>query len=96
MIADIGIGLAAGLVAGAVFFAGLHWTVSRLATARRPLLLTVASFMVRGAVVAGLLVAVSDGVLARVLAGLAGILAVRTVMVALVRRHLEVEESSWT
>lgn len=97
MIADIAIGFCAGLVAGAVFFGGLRWTLSRLPTTRRPLLLTVASFLVRTAVVAGVLVAVSDGVLARILAGLVGILAVRTAMVALVRRDLEAaEESSWT
>ncbi|MGD2042757.1 MAG: ATP synthase subunit I [Acidimicrobiia bacterium] len=96
MIADIGIGLAVGLIAGVVFFGGLRWTLDRLATARRPLLLTVASFMLRGVAVAGLLVLVSEGVLARVLAGLAGILVVRTVMVARVRREFEAEESSWT
>jgi F1F0 ATPase subunit 2 len=96
MIADIGIGLVTGLVAGVIFFGGLRWTLARLATTRHPLLLTVASFVVRGAVVAGLLVVVSQGVLARVLAGLVGILAARTAMVALVRRELEAEESSWT
>lgn len=96
MIADIGIGLAAGSVAGLVFFGGLSWTLSRLGTTRHPLLLTVASFVVRSAIVAGLLVIVSDGVLARILAGLAGIIAVRTAMVARVRRDLDASEgSSW-
>jgi F1F0 ATPase subunit 2 len=96
MIADIGIGLAAGLVAGVIFFGGLRWTLNRLATTHHPLLLTVSSFIVRGVVVAGLLVVVSDGVLARVLAGLVGILVARTAIVALVRQDLEAEESSWT
>ncbi len=94
---DVLIGLILGAVAGAVFFGGLRWTVSRLPTAGRPLLLTSASFLVRTAVVVALLVTVGDGRLLRLLGGLGGILAARTVMVAVVRRRLaEVEESSWT
>lgn len=97
MILDVGIGLGAGLIAGLVFFGGLRWTLSRLESTRHPLLLTVTSFVVRGAVVAGALVALADGRLTRVLAGLVGIMAVRTVMVSLVRRNLDTaEESSWT
>lgn len=44
--------IAVGLIAGTVFFGGLWWTVRRLPTARRPLVLYFGSLAVRAAVVA--------------------------------------------
>ena len=97
MIVDITIGLVAGLAAGLVFFGGLRWTLDRLATVRRPVLLAVVSVVARTAMVAGALVAVAGGSITRVLAGLAGLILVRTAMVARVRRELETAEvSRWT
>lgn len=94
---DVLIGLLLGVAAGVVFFGGLRWTVSRLPTARRPLLLTSASFLVRTAAVVVLLVTLGDGQWLRILSGLGGILAARTAMVAVVRRRLAgAEETSWT
>lgn len=94
---DLLIGLLLGAIAGVTFFGGLRWTVSRLPTAGRPLLLTSASFLVRTGVVVVLLVTLGDGRLLRLLGALGGILAARTVMVAVVRRRLaDVEEASWT
>jgi F1F0 ATPase subunit 2 len=99
MMLDLLIGFAGGLVAGIVFFAGLQRTVARLATTRRPLLVATSSFVSRSALVAVILVASSSGRLSRVVAALIGILAVRTVMVARVRRTLQrpaAGEASWT
>lgn len=97
MILDVTLGALVGLVAGLVFFGGLRWTVSRLDTARRPAVLVISSLLMRVAVVAGALVVFSDGRLARVLAGLGGLLVVRTVMVSATRRELAaMEATSWT
>jgi F1F0 ATPase subunit 2 len=94
---DVMVGVIVGAVAGLVFFGGLRWTVSRLETARRPVVLVTSSLLIRVAVVAGALVLFSDGRLARVLAGLGGLLVVRTVMVAATRRELAtMEATSWT
>ena len=85
------------IVAGLVFFGGLRWTLSRVETARRPVVLVISSLLIRMAVVAGALVVFSDGRLARVLAGLGGLLAVRTVLVSATRRELAtMEATSWT
>ncbi len=97
MIGDIAVGALVGLVAGLVFFGGLRWTVSRLDTARRPAVLVVSSLLVRVAVVAGAFVVFSGGSLTRVLAGLGGLLVVRTLMVSAARRELAaMEVASWT
>lgn len=96
MIGDLALGLTVGVVAGGVFFGGLRWTLSRMATAKRVLLLMVSSFLLRSAAVVGLLVVVADSRLARILGALVGILAVRTILVARTRGGLDVrEESSW-
>jgi len=98
VILDLALGLVAGIAAGAVFFGGLRWTLDRLAASRRPLGLAAASFAVRSAAVAGLLVVVSGGSASRVLAGLAGLLVVRTVLVGRARRSLADagrEEAPW-
>jgi F1F0 ATPase subunit 2 len=97
VIGDIAMGALVGLVAGLVFFGGLRWTVSRLDTARRPAVLVVSSLLVRVAVVAGAFVVFSGGSLTRVLAGLGGLLVVRTLMVSVARRELAaMEVTSWT
>lgn len=97
MILDIGVGATVGVLCGVVFFAGLRWTISRLATARRPAALVITSLLIRVAVVAGALVVFSDGRLTRVLAGLAGLLVVRTAMVSVTRRELAAMEApTWT
>ncbi len=97
MIADVVLGALVGLICGVVFFGGLRWTVARLDTTRRPVALVVSSLVLRVMLVAGALVVISDGRLARVLAGLAGLLVIRTAMVAVARRELsEMEVTSWT
>lgn len=97
MIFDLALGTVVGLTCGAVFFGGLRWTLSQLETARRPAVLVFSSFVIRGVVVAGALVAFSGGRLARILAGLVGLLVVRTAMVAVARRELTaMEVTSWT
>jgi len=97
VIGDVVVGMAVGLCAGVAFFGGLRLTLSRLPAVEHPVILTMASFFVRSAVVVGLLVAVADGRAGRVLAGLVGILAARAALVWLARRGLNVsEESSWT
>lgn len=96
MIGDLALGLMVGVVAGGVFFGGLRWTLSRMVTAKHVLLLVGSSFLLRSAVVVGLLVVVADGRLAGMLGALVGILAVRTILVARTRADLDVpEESSW-
>ncbi|MEX1279779.1 MAG: ATP synthase subunit I [Acidimicrobiia bacterium] len=96
MIADLLIGLGAGILAGIVFFGGLRWTVERLPLVRRPGLLISASFLIRTVVLAGVLVLASQGDLVRVVAGLVGVIAARTAIVALVRRGDREETTRWT
>jgi F1F0 ATPase subunit 2 len=97
MMLDIGMGLFAGMVAGAAFFGGLRWTVSKIPTVRYPALLAAASLLVRGAGLALVLVLVADGRFARVLGGLAGVLAARSVLVSLTRSRIRTPgESTWT
>jgi F1F0 ATPase subunit 2 len=68
-----------------------------LETARRPVVLVISSLLIRVAVVAAALVVFSEGRLVRVLAGLGGLLVVRTVMVSATRRELAtMEATSWT
>ncbi len=93
---DLAIGLAAGIVGGVGFFGGLWWTVRRLPDARRPVLLATASFLLRGLLLASLLVLVAGGEPVRVVAGLVGVLAVRTVMVRRTRAASTEEGSTWT
>lgn len=93
---DLAVGLPAGLVAGALFFGGLRWTVSQLATVRRPALLAAASFVLRTGVVVAILLVSTDGRLLRILAALGGFLIARTVLVSRVRRDLQTEGTSWT
>ncbi|MFP3914076.1 MAG: ATP synthase subunit I [Actinomycetota bacterium] len=95
MVVDILIGAGAGLLAGTVFFAGLGWTVARLPRTRRPLLLSLGSLAARSALLVAVVLVTSQGRLWRVVASLMGILAVRTAMVAWVRRR-PAGGASWT
>ena len=53
---DLALALAVGAVLGAWFFGGLLWTVCRLPSTRHPVLLVLASFVIRLAgVLAGLI-----------------------------------------
>lgn len=96
MIIDLAIGLTAGLLAGALFFGGLRWTLSRLTTTPRPTLLAAASFLVRTALVVAILLVTIDGRLVRAVSVLGGFVIVRTVLVARERRLLEKEVTTWT
>jgi F1F0 ATPase subunit 2 len=100
MMVDVVVGLLTGIAAGAGFFIGLRWTLSRLATSDHPAFLATASFAVRSAFLVGALIAVSGGRPVRVVSGLVGILVARTVIVIRVRQQLGAdpapEASSWT
>lgn len=96
MIVDLVLGLPAGLVAGALFFGGLRWTILGLTRARHPTLLAVASFVLRTTLVVAILVVTVDGRPIRALAILAGFVITRTALVARERRLLEAEGTSWT
>lgn len=84
--------LAGGVVAGIVFFGGLYLTTRRVASARRPALLVLSSFFSRMAVVAaGAWLAGTGGSYVGLLAYVIGMIAVRVVLVARVRRREEAE-----
>jgi F1F0 ATPase subunit 2 len=72
---------AGGALVGALYFAGLWWTVRRAPRTRRPLVLIAASFVLRGALAGLALVGLAGGDVARLLAAVAGFLVVRTVLV---------------
>lgn len=84
--------LVGGIVAGVVFFGGLYFTTVRIATARHPAALVLSSFFVRMAVVAfGAWLAGTGGSYVGLLAYVVGMIGVRVMLVARVRRHEEVE-----
>lgn len=89
LLLDVLVGTGLGVVAGVVFFGGLRWTVDRLATSRRPMVLATTSMLVRTLALAGLLVLGADGRLVRIVVALVAILAVRGVMVARARSDVE-------
>lgn len=72
---------AAGAFLGLFFFGGLWWTLKRAVGARRPQLVMAASFLGRSALVIAGFYAAMDGRWERLLAALAGFLAVRAVLV---------------
>lgn len=94
-IASLLIGLAAGLPASAVFFAGLAWTVRRILHARRPAVFLLLSFLGRAGLLLGLGVwATRQGNPLWVLAGfLLAFLLVRTLLIRKVRPAESVEPS---
>ncbi|HOP36235.1 MAG TPA: ATP synthase subunit I [Syntrophales bacterium] len=77
--------LGAGL--GFFFFGGLWWTVRRLDGTGRPALVMTASFLVRTAVVLGVLFFAAGGDWRRLAAFLLGFLGVRFLTVRTVRRR---------
>jgi F1F0 ATPase subunit 2 len=73
-------GVAAGVVAGLVFFGGLWWTSQRLVTSRRPGLLVVGSLLVRMIVVAGTLVLLARIDVVLLVGAVIGLVAARTAL----------------
>jgi F1F0 ATPase subunit 2 len=82
------VGFGGGLVAGAAFFGGLYATTRRLAEARHPAVLAIASFAGRilAVVIGAWLVARWAGV-AGVLAYLVGVTVVRIALVSVMNRR---------
>ena len=78
---------AAGLFLGALFYGGLWWTVKRIPAAGKPVLLIAGSFALRTALVlAGLFLLLQGGTAwLRLLAAMAGLVAVRLFMVFKIR-----------
>lgn len=85
-------GLALGVGAAAVFFVGLAATVRRLATARRPGAVAVASLLLRSVLLVALLLAAAALGTDALVAALVGLLAFR---VAVLRRATR-GGGSWT
>lgn len=71
----------AGSFLGLFFFGGLWWTLKRLPASRKPQLVMAASFLGRSALAVAGFYAAMDGRWERLLAVLAGFLAVRAVLV---------------
>lgn len=81
--------LAAGLLLGVFFFAGLWWTVRKGVSSKRPALLFLGSMMLRtGVVIAGFYF-ISDGHWQRLLACLAGFFIARFIVTRLAGPPLE-------
>lgn len=80
-VADNAIGWVGAAVGGAIvsllYFAGLWWTVQRIAGARHPLALLALSFVFRAALAAGALWLMMQGEIVRLLVALAAFLLVR-------------------
>ncbi len=70
----------AGLVLGGFFFGGLWWTVQKIAVSDKPYLFSVASFIIRTAVVMGAFYFLLSVDWPYLLAALAGFLVARTVL----------------
>ncbi len=83
----LALALAGGLVIGAVYFAGLWWTVQRLPHARRPWLLVLGSSFVRTVLAVALLWLLSGGQWQRLVAGLLGFVLARLVVTRVLGRR---------
>lgn len=70
-----------GLAVGWFFFAGLYWTVRRLATTRHPAALSLGSLLLRLGISLAALYGVMAGDWRRLAAALAGIIIMRIVLV---------------
>ncbi|MCP5198914.1 MAG: ATP synthase subunit I [Gammaproteobacteria bacterium] len=84
--AILGGALLAGLAAGGVFYGGLWLGVTALPRARHPVALVLGSFVLRAAVVLAVLWALAAVSPAALVAGCAGLLASRLVVMAVTRR----------
>ncbi|WP_373509472.1 ATP synthase subunit I [Thiocapsa sp.] len=73
----------AGLALGAVFFGGLWWTLRKSLESRRPALWLLGSLLVRMSLVLVGLYLVSGGQWERLLAGLAGVIGARFLVLRL-------------
>jgi len=71
---------AAGMALGLLYFGGLWWTLRHLPGMRRPVLLTVGSFLLRTALVVAGLCLVAGGRWERLLVGLLGFLLMRQIL----------------
>lgn len=87
--AALALAFTAGLAVGWFFFAGLWWTVRRLATARNPALLTLGSLALRMGVSLGVLYLVMAGDWRRLAAAVAGVVVVRLILVRRLRPATE-------
>ncbi len=79
--------LAAGIAVGAFYLGGLWLTVRRVATSRQPMLLIFGSFVVRMAVVVGVMVWIARIHWQLLLAAMAGFVLVRVVVTQRTRRQ---------
>lgn len=96
MILDVVVGLGAGSVAGLLMFGGLHWTVAHLVGSDNPALVMALSIVARLVVVSAVFLVLALGGLVRILAGVVGLVAVRTVWVWAVRSGRLSLGSTWT
>lgn len=71
---------AAGMALGLIYFGGLWWTLRHLSGMRRPVLLTVGSFLLRTALVVAGLCLITSGRWERLLVGLLGFLLMRQIL----------------
>lgn len=78
MIKDLIMAFLFGAGLGALYFAGLWWTVRRIRSSRRPGMLAVASFLVRAGLTASALYPILDGCWERLLLSLLGFMLVRS------------------
>ncbi len=91
---QLAVAVAAGAVAGLVYFGGLWWTVRRLPTARRPVALSLGSFALRtAAAVAIIFFAAREHWLLLVVC-MAALVVVRTVMVRMLGPARPVDEAT--
>ena len=90
--AELAIGWLVAALAGAfvalLYFAGLWWTVQRVAEARYPVALLAASFVLRAGLAVGALWLIMQGDVRRVLIALGAFLVVRAVVIGRVRPSL--------
>ncbi len=81
------LGFLGGIVLGLVFFGGLYWSVNQLPTVKYPGLLMMASMFVRMAILLTGLYFLMAGDIKHLLAAVVGVMLVKFVMIARVRKH---------
>lgn len=87
MAAQLGLGLLCGAVASWLYFAGLWWTVQRIADVRRPQLVLVGSFVARAVLLLWVVAGLATWSVAALLGAAVGFWAMRRRVVG---RHVEV------
>ncbi|OPL09561.1 MAG: hypothetical protein AVO33_00255 [delta proteobacterium ML8_F1] len=80
------LGFFGGIVLGIIFFGGLYWSVNKLPTMKHPGLLMVVSMLLRMAILLGGLYFVMAGELKNLLAAVVGVILVKFVMIAKVKK----------